>query len=175
MSESKGHIEFRKNGESKFYAPDRDILYLYPTLIKAALATTAETCSEEAYKTFKTFVKAAADIHNKSVATEDDSAKIIFEALKDFKSNEECYKLFTEAMLTGFFAMYIHALRDSVEKPTLTEQQLEASLKATDIMALLPDDIRAKVKPYIMMATGASPSFGANLGTFTEEPSDESR
>lgn len=169
MSENKGHIEFRKNGETKFYAPDRDILYLYPIIMKAALASTAESCSEESYKTFPAFVKAVADIHNKSITTEEEPAAIIEEALRGCRNNSECYKLFTEAVLMGVFTLYIKALRDSVERPTLTEAQLEAAVKATRTLALLPRDIRELVKPYILMATGAPAAFGENNGLFTKE------
>lgn len=60
-TKEKGHIEFRKEGSHKFYAPDRDILHVYSPLVKSALKEAADSCSDESYRS-------ASLLHNKRSA-----------------------------------------------------------------------------------------------------------
>lgn len=98
--EHKGHIEFRKEGSHKFYAPDRDLLHCYTPLVKSALKEAADTCSDESYKTFKYLVDGVVSVHNNAL-TEDTPENIVANALADMgKANPE--------VLTYFMLSLIH-------------------------------------------------------------------
>ena len=174
MSESdkqqKGHIEFRKAGERRFYAPDRDLLHIYPIAVKSAFKNTSDVCDNQVFNTqFMPLVKAIAGIHNKAVTTEDSAVDIIKTTLDDCKINKECYAIFTEQFLKAIAALYIHALRDAADKPLLTEAELERALRSIGILAMLPIDARMKVEPFIKMSIGDMSRFGDSEGAFVKD------
>ena len=169
MTESKGHVEFRKTGERKFYAPDRDLLHIYPTLIKSTLSEVCEAVPEEVFNTqFKPFVKELATIYNKAVTTDKPADIIISETSKELIKYKKVLPEFLFTFFTMIIAVYINAVRDAAEIPVLTDRELESALRSTSILAKLPKDVRDMVEPYIKLATSNSTAFGEDNGTFSE-------
>ena len=169
MTESKGHIEFRKSGERKFYAPDRDLLYLYPLIIKAALASTSVAISVEEYESnFKKMVQALASIHNEAVITDKSGDVIMHDIVAKLSETGVCYRAFLDNLMIGLGLTYIHAIRDSAEKTTLTEDALEKALKSSIILARLNKEDREKVVMNLKMACGDMSDFDVGEKAFEE-------
>ncbi len=165
--EHKGHIEFRKEGSHKFYAPDRDLLHCYTPLVKSALKEAADTCSDESYKTFKYLVDGVVSVHNNAL-TEDTPENIVANALADMgKANPEVLTYFMMALTKQLFVMYIAALRDSVEKPIFNEREIQTALRSTSILALIPEEQRENVKLELQRALGVT-EYAADSGMYAK-------
>lgn len=170
MTKSKdGHIEFRKNGEQKFYAPDRDLLYLAPLVIKSALAITCQICSEDVFENqLRPMIKDIARIYNDAVQTDKSGSAIMNDVITSIHEKPDSYKLFLEEFFTSFGLAYINAIRDAADKPVLTDSEFERALKAASILSKLPEEIRDKVEPYVKIAAGDGSSFCDGESAFTK-------
>lgn len=158
--ETEGHIEFRKAHGHKFYAPDRDILHVWNPLIKAALKVAAETSSEEVYNShFKELLSICADLHNKAM-TLDTVESIIGEIMTRLsKLPPELATLWGNAFIAGIFSLYVNALRDGIDKPVLSDEQLTAAVMGVTLLGGLPSDERVGMRPRIAALLGMPLSF----------------
>lgn len=169
VTENKGHIEFRKSGERKFYAPDRDLLHIYPSIIKAALSATNISLSEDEFNAgFKQMVKDLASIHNESVTTDKSGTDIMHDAIKNLYKTGKCYKVFLDNLMTSLGLAYINAMRDSAEKPVLSEDAFEKALKTSTILARMDKECREKVLMNLKMAVGDMSTFDEGEKAFEE-------
>ena len=164
-TKEKGHIEFRKEGSHKFYAPDRDILHVYSPLVKSALKEAADSCSDESYKTFKYLIDGVVSIHNKAL-TDDTPEEIVNGALQDMqKASPECISIFMTALMKSLFVLYIAGIRDSAENPVFSEREIMAAMKGISLLAVLPAEIRDQAKLEIQRALGVT-DYAENSGMY---------
>lgn len=173
-----GRLEFRRDGERKFYAPDRDLLHLFHPIAKAALKVTVDTSSQGELPDARIdeLVGAVAMLGRDALGIHCRPEEI----LRRFHARIKMLDVAVQARLfkalgDGLILAYVNAVRDAAIKPVLTEREIMASLVATSVMSLLDEQQAEQVRRKAMVSGELAQAFGEATGMYTPEEGQDGR
>lgn len=161
-------FEFRKTDSNKFYAPNRDLLHTAGPLLKASLGMTLDAFDEEEVSSeeFDRLVAAAALVKRRAMLKDapEDIVADLFKAMEGEKP--EVAGLFVCNFFRCFVLKYIEALRDCVEAPELTEDEIISSMRSLGVVSALPEDMQKKAKASLRAMGLLKATYAASTGMY---------
>lgn len=165
------HMEFRKAGSEKFYAPERDLLHAAGPLLKSALGLTLDSFGEDEVtnEEFEVITSAVAAVRRGAMlqGPPEDVAADLFKSLG--KAKEEAVALFLASFFRVFVLKYVEALRDAASAPELTSGEIEASLRSLGGLSALPEEVRKEARAAMQAAGYLKRVFAAACGLYEVE------
>ncbi len=156
-------FEFRKTDNSKFYAPDRDLIHATAPILKSALGLTLDSFEEEELpgEEFDQLVSAIALVRRKAML-KDAPEDIVAELFKAMEAQKpEVVGLFVCNFFRCFMLKYIEALRNCVQAPDLTESEIASSISSLFVMSVLPLEDKDRVQRLLRASGFLKPSYAA--------------
>lgn len=167
----KGHIEWRRTDDHRWYAPDRDLLHAAAPLIKSALGATADAFEEHEVsdQEIDSLVTAVAAVSNKAL-----DSTLPETIVGDFfaeltKGNEQLVGMFLANMCKSFLFSYINAIRDTDKAPQLSEEEITSSMRSLSNISLLPPEQRTAARASAMAAGFLRRTYAMSTGMYTKE------
>lgn len=168
------HMEFRRVGEQDFMSKERDLNYWFQPMVRAALVSTenalpGEMTEETAREKFGWMIENLRDFYG-SIMTVDASADELVSLFLTRMCEDDTGKIFMLMFARLVFIMYVDSVRRAVQKPGLSKDEIEGSLKAVNILSSLPKGLADQVRPYLKVAEG----FGSFVpGMFKKEVKED--
>jgi hypothetical protein len=154
-------LEYRPQGATKFYAPNRDLLHVFTPILKVSLENAVNLYNKGAIgendpvddQDVERLHQALAAVRNR--ALQSDTAEDIIAGFVDAAKgiSPELVSSFLEMFAVTVMTHFVYAIRSCVAVPDISDDDLEDCLAASSLLALVPEEQRQAVKRR-MLASG---------------------